>query len=243
MKKDIGIYVHIPFCKKKCYYCDFVSYSNKNELIESYIKALLKEMENTDLSKYNIKTVYIGGGTPSILESNNIKKILDNLRSNIEEKAEITIEVNPGTVNKEKLENYLSFGINRLSIGLQSTNDTLLKQIGRIHNFEEFLETYDSARKVGFKNINVDLMLGLPNQTLDDIKDSLNKVINLNPEHISIYSLILEEGTKLEKMINDKELEMIDEKLERKMYHETKGILEKNGYIHYEISNFAKKRI
>lgn len=241
--KDIGIYVHIPFCKKKCFYCDFISYCDKNELISSYIKALLKEIENTDLSKYNIKTVYIGGGTPSILESDNIKKILDSLHSSIDERAEITIEVNPGAVDKEKLVKYLSFGINRLSIGLQSTNDKLLKKIGRIHSFGEFLETYDSARKAGFKNINVDLMLGLPNQTLEDIKNSLNEVINLKPEHISIYSLILEEGTKLEKMINDKKLSMIDDKLERRMYHETKRILEENEYIHYEISNFAKKRI
>lgn len=241
--KDIGLYIHIPFCKKKCYYCDFISFENKTELIESYIQALLKEIENADLSKYNIKTVYIGGGTPSILESKNIKKILDAIRLDFDKDVETTIEVNPGTVNKEKLESYLKSGINRLSIGLQSANDKLLKEIGRIHNFKEFLDIYSEAKNAGFKNINVDLMLGLPNQTLEDIEKSLKEVILLDPTHISLYSLILEEGTNLEKMVLDKKINMIDESLERKMYWKTKNILEENGYIHYEISNFAKKRI
>lgn len=156
--------------------------------------------------------------------------------------AEITAEVNPGTVNEEKLKDYISFGINRLSIGLQSADDNLLKQIGRIHNYNQFLDTYDIARKVGFNNINVDLMLGLPDQSLEILKDSLDKVIQLSPEHISLYSLILEEGTKLYDMVESSKLQMISEDLERKMYWETKKILEEAGYTHYEISNFAKNR-
>jgi len=238
--KELGIYIHIPFCKKKCYYCDFISFAGKEEIFKSYVEAVVKEIENANLRKYNIKTVYIGGGTPSILDSKEIEKILYKIKPNISEDVEITIEVNPGTVNEEKLKDYISFGINRISIGLQSTENRLLEQIGRIHSYEEFLKTYNLAKKVGFKNTNVDLMLGLPNQSLEDIKKSLREIISLAPNHISIYSLILEEGTKLEEMIKNNELQMIDEELERKMYWETKKILEEKGYKHYEISNFAK---
>ncbi len=243
MKKEIGVYVHIPFCKRKCYYCDFVSYPDKENFMEEYVDALLKEIQNSDLRQYKVKTVYIGGGTPSILNSKLIGKILEKIKKYTVQDAEITIEINPGTVNEEKLKDYISFGINRLSIGLQSTNNKLLKQIGRIHNYKEFLDVYNLARNVGFKNINVDLILGLPGQTLRILLNSLNKVIELNPEHISIYSLILEEGTKLFQMVEEEKLKMIDEDLERKMYWETKKVLEEAGYIHYEISNFAKPRL
>lgn len=240
MKKEIGLYIHIPFCKSKCYYCDFISYQNKEELLDDYINALIKEIKYSKLEKYNIKTIYIGGGTPSILESKHIWEILKNIKPYIEKNAEITIEVNPGTINEKKLEEYIKFGINRISIGLQSTDNNLLKQIGRIHNLEEFLKTYKIAKKVGFNNINVDLILGLPNQTLEILKNSISNIIELQPEHISIYSLILEEGTKLYDMVNKQEIRMIDEELERLMYWEAKKMLEANGYIHYEISNFAK---
>ena len=243
MKKEIGVYVHIPFCKRKCYYCDFVSYPDKENFMEEYVDALLKEIQNSDLRQYKVKTVYIGRGTPSILNSKLIGKILEKIKKYTVQDAEITIEINPGTVNEEKLKDYISFGINRLSIGLQSTNNKLLKQIGRIHNYKEFLDVYNLARNVGFKNINVDLILGLPGQTLRILLNSLNKVIELNPEHISIYSLILEEGTKLFQMVEEEKLKMIDEDLERKMYWETKKVLEEAGYIHYEISNFAKPRL
>lgn len=238
MKKEIGIYIHIPFCKSKCYYCDFISYTEKNNQIEEYIKALIKEIKKANLHQYNIKTIYIGGGTPSLIESEYIEKILSEIKP--EKNTEITIEANPGTLTKQKLEHYIKIGINRLSIGLQTTDDNLLKQIGRIHNYDQFLQNYNLARSIGFKNINIDLILGLPNQTIETLKTSLKTVIKLNPEHISLYSLILEEGTKLSKMIEQKKLQMIDEKLERKMYWETKKILEEAGYEHYEISNFAK---
>lgn len=252
-QKEIGIYVHIPFCKHKCNYCDFCSFENKEDLIEEYIKWLKIEIE--DVGKTNkqdvkeqrdipflVKTIYIGGGTPSFLDSKYILEIMQTIKANfnILSQAEITIEVNPGTVTLEKLQNYFNCGINRLSIGLQSTYDILLKQIGRIHTYQEFLDTYHLAREVGFKNINVDLMLGLPNQTIQEIQNSVEEIIGLEPEHISLYSLIVEEGTKIEKQLQQKEFILPDEVVERKMYWNTKKLLEKNGYVHYEISNFAK---
>lgn len=252
-QKEIGIYVHIPFCKHKCNYCDFCSFENKEDLIEEYIKWLKIEIE--DVGKTNkqdvkeqrdipflVKTIYIGGGTPSFLDSKYILEIMQTIKAyfNILSQAEITIEVNPGTVTLEKLQDYFNCGINRLSIGLQSTYDILLKKIGRIHTYQEFLDTYRLARGVGFKNINVDLMLGLPNQTIREIQNSVEEIIGLEPEHISLYSLIVEEGTKIEKQLQQKEFILPDEVVERKMYWNTKKLLEKNGYVHYEISNFAK---
>ena len=239
--KEIGIYVHIPFCKRKCDYCDFISYSNKDSKIEEYIEAVKKEIELQKI-KSEITTVYIGGGTPSYIDSKYIKEIMEELqKKNVSKDAEITIEVNPGTVTLEKLKDYKKAGINRLSIGLQTTKDELLKQIGRIHNFEQFIETYKMAREVGFKNVNVDLMLGLPNQRIKDLKESLESIIQLSPEHISVYSLIVEDGTPIANKIESGELELPDEDLERNMYWYVKNTLELNGYKHYEISNFAKQ--
>ena len=246
-EKELGIYIHIPFCKQKCYYCDFVSFSNKGEYIEKYVDTLEREIDSYDLSNYNITTIYIGGGTPSRIPSEKIQEILEKIRQKILknqtkwENIEITIELNPGTVDEEKIKKYKKIGINRLSIGLQSTNNKLLKEIGRIHTFEDFKDTYNTVKKVGFENINVDLMIGLPNQTISDVKDSLNEIIKLNPTHVSVYSLIVEENTKMEKLINNKELQLPDEELERQMYWYVKNTLELNGYNHYEISNFAKK--
>lgn len=246
-KAELGIYIHIPFCVKKCYYCDFISFTNQNENIETYIKAVLKELDEYDLNKYNVTTIYIGGGTPSAISSAYIVNILEKIKEKIKNNKtkrkdiETTIEVNPGTVTKEKLQDYKNAGVNRLSIGLQTTNNKLLKIIGRIHTYEEFLETYKLAEKVGFKNINVDLMIGLPSQTIQDLKDSLNKVIKLEPKHISTYSLILEEDTILEKLVESEKVILPDEDKERQMYWYVKNTLELNGYKHYEISNFAKE--
>lgn len=237
---EIGIYVHIPFCKQKCYYCDFISYCNKDDKIEPYIKTLIKEIEMQNI-KSNINTIYIGGGTPSYIDSKYITEIMDKIKKkNVIENVEITIEVNPGTVTRGKLEDYKNSGINRLSIGLQTANNKLLKQIGRIHNYEEFLETYKIAREVGFNNINVDLILGLPNQRIQDLKNSLDEVIKLSPEHISVYSLIIEDGTPIKTQIENGKLQLPDEETERNMYWYVKNTLELNGYKHYEISNFAK---
>ncbi len=244
-KKELGIYVHIPFCKHKCYYCDFVSYANKEVYIEKYIEAVIKEIKNYDLKEYIITSIYIGGGTPSYIKSEYIEKIIKTIKEQFcvdEKDCEFTIEVNPGTIKSiNELQTYKNSGINRLSIGLQSTNDKLLKQIGRIHNYSQFVETYNMARKVGFKNINVDLIIGIPNQTIGDIQKEIEDIIKLNPEHISTYSLIVEEGTVLEKMLQEGKYKLPSESLEREMYWYVKNTLEKNGYIHYEISNFAKK--
>lgn len=240
-KNKIGIYVHIPFCKKKCDYCDFISYCGKDDLIEKYVDSVKKEIEHVKI-KSEITTIYIGGGTPSYIDSKFIVQILEKIKEkNVAQDAEITIEVNPGTVTQEKLQDYIDCGINRISIGLQTTNDELLKQIGRIHNYEQFLETYKLAKKVGFKNINVDLMLGLPNQRIIDLKESLENVLKLAPEHISVYSLIVEEGTPIANKIENGKLKLPDDELERNMYWYVKNTLELNGYKHYEISNFAKK--
>ena len=250
--RELGIYIHIPFCQHKCDYCDFISFSNKQDFIENYVEAVKKEIYNyfkdkTFLETYTVTTIYIGGGTPSYIDSKYICEIMEVLEKNLKqnkvkfEDMEITIEVNPGTVNKEKLEQYKKAKINRLSIGLQSTNNKILKEIGRIHTYEQFLETYQMAKQVGFDNINVDLMIGLPNQTIEDIKTSLNEVIQLNPTHISVYSLIVEEGTVIAKKIQNLQLQEMDEELERNMYWYVKNTLELNGYIHYEISNFAKE--
>lgn len=246
-KKELGIYIHIPFCKQKCYYCDFISFANKNEKQEQYIKAIKKEIDTYEFEKYNVTTIYIGGGTPSYIESKYIVELIEKLKSKLTnnetkfDKMEITIEVNPGTVTKQKLQDFKSCGINRLSIGLQTTNNNLLKQIGRIHTYEEFLETYNMAKEVGFENINVDLMLGLPNQTIKDLKDSLEKVIRLGATHISVYSLIVEEGTVISKLLDEEKIELPSEETEREMYWYVKNTLELNGYKHYEISNFAKE--
>ena len=246
--KEIGIYIHIPFCIKKCEYCDFVSYCNKKEYVPQYINALKKEIKNNINKEYKITTIYIGGGTPSSIEENYIADIIETIKLNMNdedlkdfENIEVTIEVNPGTVNKEKLQVYKKIGINRLSIGLQETHNELLKSIGRIHTYEEFIKTYNLARKIGFNNINVDLMIALPNQTIQDIKENLEKIIKLNPEHISVYSLILEEGTPFYNKYNENKIKLPDEELERNMYWYVKNTLENNGYMHYEISNFSKK--
>lgn len=246
MSNNFGIYIHIPFCKRKCSYCDFISFCNKDNLIESYIDALKKEIEEFDFTKNIVTTIYIGGGTPSYIKENYIKEILDLLKEKLVNNKvswkdlEITIEVNPGTVNKEKLETYKKAGVNRLSIGLQSTNNMLLKQIGRIHTYEEFLDTYNLAKEFGFDNINVDLMIALPNQNINDIKESLEKVVDLNPNHISVYSLIVENGTLISKWLDEGKIELPSEEEERRMYWYVKDFLELHGYNHYEISNFSK---
>lgn len=240
--EKFGIYIHIPFCRKKCKYCDFISFCYDENEWKKYFEALIKEIEYIKINK-KVSTIYIGGGTPSLVDSKYIGKVIETVRNKFEinENTEITIEVNPGTVTEEKLLDYKKFGINRLSIGLQSTQDRLLKLVGRIHGFKEFEETYKLAQKVGFTNINVDLMLAIPTQTEEELIESIDKIISLEPNHISIYSLILEEGTILEKEVKEGKLKLLDENLERKMYWKAKKILEKNGYIHYEISNFAKK--
>ena len=252
--KEIGVYIHIPFCRQKCYYCDFCSLVSNEDIYKQYINCLLSEIENYKIKLINlphewheekliVKTIYIGGGTPSIINDEYIVDIIRKIKEKftVDENAEITIEVNPGTITEKKLHSYYDAGINRISIGLQTTNDKLLKVIGRIHNFNEFENAYKLAKSVGFSNINVDLMIGLPTQTIVDVEQSLNQIINKNPKHISVYSLILEENTILEKKIRSGELVLPNENDERAMYWKVKNILEKNGYSQYEISNFSLK--
>ena len=252
-EKNIGLYIHIPFCKQKCAYCDFKSYAGKESLISKYVKWLKHELQEVgDGNKLDyesnlddlaiVKTIYIGGGTPSFIDGKYIREILDTAREfyKIDENAEITIEVNPGTADRNKLEIYKEAGINRISIGLQSTHNKLLKELGRIHTYEQFLETYSLARGVGFNNINVDLMLGLPKQSMQELEESLHEIIRLEPEHVSVYSLIVEEGTPFYNMMLANKLDLPDDNLEREMYWKTKQMLENAGYVHYEISNFAK---
>lgn len=237
--KKISLYIHIPFCKQRCFYCDFPTFAGKERFREEYIDALIKEIKEK-CSDYLIKTIFIGGGTPSYLEENELEKLLMAVsKLNLLDKLEYSMECNPGTVNENKLKIMKKYGINRISFGLQSCNDNLLKKIGRIHTFKEFLENYNLARKVGFDNINVDLMYGLPNLNIQDWKNTLESICELKPEHISAYSLIIEEGTAFYKLYEKDKLELPSEDEERVMDKITKDILKANGYHQYEISNFA----
>ena len=221
-----SIYVHIPFCKQKCLYCDFNSFQNKENIIDEYMKALYKECAKFSFDE-KIKTIYIGGGTPSFIDSKYIVELLKILPK----AEEITIEMNPCTVTEEKLKDYKRAGINRISIGLQTTNDKILKEIGRVHTFEEFKKAYELVKKIGFQNINIDLMFGLPKQILKDVEESLKYLIKINPTHISCYSLIVHENI-FKELPSDEE--------EREMYYLTKRMLNETGYNQYEISNFSK---
>ena len=240
----LELYVHIPFCVRKCQYCDFLSGPSDEETKDRYIEALLKEIRAAEHTEdYEIVSVFIGGGTPSALKAEAIASIMSTLQEQFFfcEDAEVTIEANPGTVDLEKLTIYRNVGINRLSLGLQSTDAEELKLLGRIHSYEEFLKSYEWAREAGFSNINIDLMFAIPGQTGEAWRQHLYQVAELNPEHISAYSLIIEEGTPFyEKYADHPEL-LPPEDEERQMYYDTKRILAEQGYERYEISNYARK--
>lgn len=244
MKKQLGIYVHIPFCESKCYYCDFNSHTNKNKYIDKYIHYLKKEIDlySKTLKEYELKTIFFGGGTPSFINEKYIREILQCIykKIDIEKLQEITLEANPKTLNDEKLNIYKKIGVNRLSLGLQTLDEKLLKDIGRIHSVKDFYDTYNLVRKHGFNNINVDIMFNLPNQTVKDLLKTLENIVDLDVDHISLYSLKLEEGTYMYKKYEKGELILPDEDIERDMYHKAIDFLEERGYKHYEISNFAK---
>ena len=241
----LGLYIHVPFCAQKCYYCDFNSYKIKSNEKEDYLINIEKEMKfyKEEFKDKYFDTVFFGGGTPSILKIDELRKLVNYMfeNFNIKKDAEITIECNPGTINKEKLKAIKEMGINRLSIGLQATQNYHLKSIGRIHTYEEFEKNYYDAIDVGLTNINVDLMYALPNQKEEEWKETLDKIIKLNPSHISAYSLILEEGTKLYDMYENNEFNLLDEDTDIDMYEYTINTLKKYGYNQYEISNYAKK--
>lgn len=237
--REVSLYIHIPFCKQKCFYCDFPSYAGKERFKEEYVDALIKEIEKR-VKGYIIKTIFIGGGTPSYLEVSQIEKLLEAINKlNLHKDLEFSMECNPGVLFKEKLEVMKKGGVNRISFGLQSANNNLLKEVGRIHSYEEFLENFNLARKVGFNNINVDIMYGLPNQTAADWKETLETICSIRPEHISAYSLIIEEGTVFYNLYEKNLLNLPTEEDERNMDRLTKEILNKNGYHQYEISNYS----
>ena len=238
--KKISLYIHIPFCKQKCLYCDFPSYSGKERLMNEYIDALNNEILQK-AEKYSINSIFIGGGTPSYLKDSNLKSLLATLNKlKLKENLEFTVECNPGTLNEKNLNIMKEYNVNRISMGLQATTNSILKDIGRIHSYEEFKNNYFLARDIGFDNINIDLMFGLPNQTLETWKESLEEIAKLEPTHISAYSLIIEEGTRFYNLYEKDKLNLPNEDVERIMYLSTKDILNKYGYHQYEISNFAK---
>lgn len=238
--KEISIYIHIPFCVQKCRYCDFPSYAGKEKYMDKYIESLNKEILKK-ASKYIIKSIYIGGGTPTHLNDENLEKLLYTVNKlKIKDKYEFTVECNPGTLTEKNIQILKKYKVNRLSLGLQSADDRILKEIGRIHTYEKFLESYNLARKMGFSNINIDIMFNLPDQKVSDFTDTLNKICDLNPEHISCYSLIVEENTPFYELYNKGKLNLSSEEDERCMYHTAKKFLEKKGYHQYEISNYAK---
>lgn len=240
----LGVYIHIPFCVQKCVYCDFLSAPATRKRQQEYLSALKREMENEagNYTDYEIETVFFGGGTPSVLEAEDIAECIAVLREeyNLSPEAEITLEMNPGTATARKLQGLRSAGVNRLSIGLQSAQNEELKLLGRIHTWEDFLHTYELAREASFTNINIDLMSALPGQSCATWEDTLTKVLALEPEHISAYSLIVEEGTVLCDRL-DQYPPLPTEEEDRLMYQRTKSLLSEKGYERYEISNYAKK--
>ena len=246
MRGGMELYLHIPFCVKKCAYCDFLSFPSGQEIQRQYAKRLMEDIDcmGKEYGDIPVDTIFIGGGTPSVPESRLIVDLMEHVNRafQISDGAEISMEANPGTVTREKLKEYQRAGINRISFGLQSANDRELKLLGRIHTWAEFLESFALARECGFTNLNIDLMSALPGQTCESWKDTLKRVTDLEPEHISAYSLIIEEGTPFGEKYGSEEGRKLlpDEDSEREMYHETKRFLRECGYERYEISNYAK---
>lgn len=244
MKRPLELYLHIPFCARKCAYCDFLSGVAVRTTHRLYVEQLIQEIacQSAYYQGYGVTTVFLGGGTPSILEAEEIQAVMEAVRwyFDLQPDAEITIEVNPGTVTMEKLQVYRDCKINRISIGLQSADNEELKTLGRIHTYEDFLKTYERVRQAGFTNVNVDLMSALPGQTLGSWKNTLKKVMMLKPEHISAYSLIIEEGTLFFEKYNGHPELLPSEEEEREIYYLTRELLREQGYERYEISNYAK---
>lgn len=246
--KSRGLYIHIPFCAKKCNYCDFTSYvynvNELNERINSYLESVEKEIEfYKNLAEENIETIFIGGGTPSILNEEQLEKLFKIINKNVNLKKikEYTIECNPGTLTIEKMKVMKKGGINRLSIGLQAIQEKHLSFMGRIHNLSDFEESYANARKMGFDNINIDLIFAFDGQSFEDWKATVDYVVKLGVEHISAYSLIIEENTKFYRLFEEGKLDIPEDDLYIKMYRYTVERLKENGYIQYEISNYSKE--
>lgn len=247
MKRELELYIHIPFCMKKCAYCDFLSGPADEKTVIEYVEALKKEIESYKkfAENYEVTTIFFGGGTPSLLSGAQMVELMNTIKDTflLKKGLEITMEANPGTVTEENLVAYKKAGIHRISFGLQSVKNEELRMLGRIHTFEEFLESYEFARKAGFSNVNVDLISAIPGQTLTSWEETLRTVVDLQPEHISAYSLIVEEGTPFAQLYGEggeKENLLPDEEEERRIYERTEEILKEAGYHRYEISNYAK---
>lgn len=244
--KKLGLYFHIPFCNTKCLYCDFDSHTSTYEQRKSYINSLIKEIylakEKYNLDNYIIDTIFIGGGTPTALDNDLLEKLLFEIDGNFSfsDDLEYSIEINPNSISKEKIKTLQKSRINRISIGLQSANEEELKALGRSHSYQEFEKTYYMLQEHGFENISIDLMMGIPNQSLESYKNTIKKVLKLNPSHISSYMLIIEDGTPFAKMY-EKGLITVDDDFTLVLYDYCIDTLEANGYHQYEISNFAKK--
>ncbi len=244
---NLGLYIHIPFCVKKCSYCDFVSFEGCDDRLQrEYVAELVKEIRRWGLlyeKRFQIDTIFFGGGTPSLMDERLICEIIASIRESfpVESDTEITLEANPGTLKARKLEAYRAAGINRLSIGVQSLDDGMLKNLGRIHSVDEFLKNYTLARKYEFNNINIDLMFAIPGHSLEIWADTLRKALELAPEHISFYSLQIEENTRFYTMLKSGEIQQISDVLDREMYHMAIEALNAAGYTHYEISNACKQ--
>ena len=240
-----GIYIHIPFCKTKCIYCDFYSVTKRDDSIENFVDCMVKEiiLNKTRLKNTTYDTIFFGGGTPSVLTENQLGKILNALYKfyKIDEDAEVTLECNPGEITFEKLSHFRKIGINRLSIGFQSFSEKNLKFLGRLHSSEQSISTFNHARKAGFDNINIDLIYDIPKQKLKEWKNDLFLGTSLEPEHISAYSLTVEKNTALHSMVKNKTVIMPSEEVDKKMFLSTINYLEQKNYMHYEISNFSKK--
>lgn len=241
-KEKIGIYLHIPFCQKKCNYCAFVTYDNKNELMDQYVLNLLKEINLYKGNNYIVDTIYFGGGTPSYIASEYIIDIMNKLKNTfvIDKNAEITIELNPESVTEKKITNYLRCGINRFSMGVQSFNNEVLAIMGRLHTRETVIKNIEILRNLGAKNISIDLMFGNPKQTLDILIDDVKQAMNLNIDHLSYYSLMIKEHTNFEKWVNSGKITLFDDETERNMYHTIKKYLKDINFNQYEISSFSK---
>ncbi|HUI31111.1 MAG TPA: radical SAM family heme chaperone HemW [Candidatus Acidoferrales bacterium] len=240
----VGIYIHVPFCEKKCFYCDFYSVENQSQQ-KAFLSSLVKEIKlsSENLSqRYEADTIFFGGGTPSLLSPAEIGSILETLHKHfdISAEAEFTVECNPGTVTEESLSGYRHLGVNRLSFGVQSFFDDELKFLSRIHDSRQAVEALMLARKCGFENINLDLIYGIPGQSIDRVATNLEKAVALNPAHISAYNLIVEPGTPLFSSVASGQVKPLDESIEAEMYQLTMSFLEENGYEHYEISNYSR---
>jgi len=241
MIKDIGLYIHVPFCVRKCAYCDFASYAGREQDMARYLDRLLEEAQQKAQMNFRIATLYIGGGTPSLLPPHLMERLLSSLHDifRFHPDAECTCECNPGTVTPQFFQVLKQYEINRLSFGAQASQPQALSLLGRIHVWEDVIHSMDLARAAGFHNINLDLMLGLPGQTIDDVNETLEKALALSPTHLSCYGLIVEEGTKMASMVESGQWRLPSEETERAMYELCRIKLKEYGMIHYEISNFA----